>query len=106
MARSYLSAVASGAVGNVSWYDFREDGEDPLYNEHHFGVVRRNLQPKAAYLALATVCRTIADKPLRGVPAGEEIADDLFAYRFGTDAEETAVAWTARTPRISGRRWM
>jgi hypothetical protein len=59
LARSYLAAVASGACQNISWYDFRNDGLDPFYNEANFGVLREDLSPKPAYRALATVCRTL-----------------------------------------------
>ncbi len=58
LARCYLSAVASGACQNISWYDFRNDGDDPFYNEANFGVIHRDFTPKPAYRALATVCRT------------------------------------------------
>lgn len=60
LARCYLAAVASGVCGNVSWYDFRNDGADPFYNEHNFGVLRADLTPKPAYRALMTVCRSLA----------------------------------------------
>src|SRR5690606_4070006 len=55
LARCYLAAIASGACQNVSWYDFRNDGSDPFYNEYNFGVLRNDLTPKPAYRALATV---------------------------------------------------
>ena len=100
LARCYLSAAASGAVENVSWYNFRDDGEDPLYNEHRFGVVRRNLQPKAAYLALATVCRTLAGAPYLKPLPGEDAAEGFFACSFGGESGWAAVVWTARAPRI------
>jgi hypothetical protein len=59
LARSYLAGVGAG-VRNMGWYNFRNDGDDPFYNESNFGVLRRDLSPKAAYRALATVCRTLA----------------------------------------------
>ncbi len=66
LARTYLAAVASGASQNISWYNFRSDGTDPYYNEHNFGVLRRDLTPKPAYRALATVCRTLdSGAPMR-----------------------------------------
>lgn len=99
LARSYLSAVCSGAVDNMSWYDFREDGVDPLYNEHHFGIVRRNLQPKAAYLALSAVARTLGTKPLQGSIAvdGEQ---GLFACLFGQSDAQVAAMWSSGESRI------
>lgn len=59
LARAYLAAVGAG-VRNMGWYNFRNDGDDPFYNEANFGVLRRDLTPKAAYRALATVCRSLA----------------------------------------------
>ena len=96
LARTYLSAVGSGAVESVSWYDFREDGWDPLYNEHHFGVVRRDLTPKAAYLALACVCRTLGSSKFRDACSGEK---GLFAFRFDKNGE-TVAFWCDSVPRI------
>ena len=46
---SVALALASGAARSVSWYDFREDGTDPYYNEHHFGLIRQDLTPKIGY---------------------------------------------------------
>ncbi len=64
LARAYLSAVASGAVQNISWYDFRDDGHDPFYFESNFGVLREDMAPKPAYRALATLCTALS----RGKP--------------------------------------
>lgn len=92
LARCYLCAAASGTTPNVSWYDFREDGTDPFYNEHHFGAVRHDLTPKAAYRALATVCSTL------GTISGShrlEAPDGLLAYRFtARDRPPTVAIWS------------
>ncbi len=74
LARAYLSAVASGAVQNISWYDFKNDGHDPFYFESNFGVLREDMTPKPAYRALATFCTAlshgkpvIAHKSMEGI---------------------------------------
>ena len=87
LARTYLSAVASGACNNVSWYNFRNDGENPFYNEENFGVLYLDMSPKPAYRALATVCRTFdQDLPERR----NDFGDGIFAL-----AAESAIAlWT------------
>lgn len=59
VARTYIGALAAPGMRSVSWYDFREDGAEPFYNEHHFGIVRSDLTPKAGYAALATVGRLL-----------------------------------------------
>ena len=80
LSRCYLGAVASGAVQNMGWYDFRNDGEDPFYNEHNFGVLRQGMTPKPAYRALATVCRTFAS----GRPEAPKIeGDGVLGLRMG-----------------------
>jgi len=72
LSRCYMAAVASGAVQNMGWYDFRDDGTDPFYNEANFGVLRQDMTPKPAYRALASVCRTFA----AGKPAVPKIEGD------------------------------
>ncbi len=74
LSRCYMGAVASGAVQNMGWYDFRNDGEDPFFNEANFGVLRGDMSPKPAYRALANVCRTFAaGKPVLPEIEGEGV---------------------------------
>ncbi|HSV74343.1 MAG TPA: beta-galactosidase [Chthonomonadales bacterium] len=102
LARSYLAAVASGASQNVSWYNFREDGENPYFNEHRFGIVRHaDLAPKPAYRALATVCRTIGARPLAG---RIDLGAGLFAFRFSGSEDDVIAIWSADTSRVVGLR--
>ncbi len=77
LARSYLGAVASGATQNISWYNFRNDGTDAWFNEHNFGVVRRDLSPKPSYRALATLANSLRDGPW----TGEFPAPGIYALR-------------------------
>jgi hypothetical protein len=35
------------------WYDWKDDGKDPEYHEHHFGTVLPDLTPKVAYKAIS-----------------------------------------------------
>ena len=91
LARCYLDAVASGAVQNISWYDFRNDGTNPDYNEHHMGVIRNDFTLKPAYRAAATVCRRLAG--LR--PVGfEEWDGGVVACRFAGEVGETLALWS------------
>lgn len=93
LARSYLCAAASGAAENVSWYDFREDGTCPFYNEHHFGVVKHaDFSPKPGYRALATVCRTLGGQKL---DHKLNLGNGVFAYRFAGQTEDVIAIWTA-----------
>jgi hypothetical protein len=93
LARVYLDAAASGAVGNVSWYDFRNDGESPLYNEANFGVLYHDLAPKPAYRALGTVCRTLA-----GLRVRERLdwGDGILAYHFSGKGRDVITACSVK----------
>jgi hypothetical protein len=64
--RAYLIALQAG-VKRMFWYEFQAPEQDPYYNEHHFGMVHRDLSPKPAYTALRALTR------LR--PAGSKVAD-------------------------------
>lgn len=91
LARTYLSAIASGACQNISWYDFKNDGEDPFYNESNFGVLYSDMRPKPAYRALATVCNTFSNGPFRG-------RDDFGPSVHVLDSPEAFALWTADQP--------
>jgi GH35 family endo-1,4-beta-xylanase len=79
IARTYLCTLVSGVHPNTSWYDFRNDGEDPIYFEHNMGIMYRDYRPKPAFVAFATMTRVLKDLRLAGkVEAGAGV----FAYRF------------------------
>lgn len=42
-------------------YDLKDDGTDPHYMEHHFGLVDINLTPKLSYGAVQRYCAFMAD---------------------------------------------
>ncbi|HEY5912603.1 MAG TPA: beta-galactosidase [Verrucomicrobiae bacterium] len=59
IARTYLSTIISGVEPRTFWYDFRNDGDDPVYFEHNMGIVQRDGRPKPAYIAFATMARLL-----------------------------------------------
>ena len=59
IARAYIDAMASSVTPNISWYDFRNDGNDPFNFEHSMGIVTRDFRPKPAYCAFATMTRML-----------------------------------------------
>jgi hypothetical protein len=98
LARSYLCAMVSQAASNISWYDFRDDGECPYYVEHRMGVVRcDDFTPKPAYRALASVCRTLAGQKLRKTL---DFGTGIMAYEFGRRGQNTIVLWSRRRDAI------
>jgi len=88
VARVYLCALASGAVRNVSWYDFRNDGDDPFYNEACFGLVRHDFRLKPGYGTLAHLARTLGSMRAAGAL---DLGPEVYAFRF-TDGREDVVA--------------
>lgn len=101
VARTYLSSLASGLIGSVSWYDFRDDGDNPFYNEHRFGLIRTDLRPKAGYRALATIGHRLA----RHEAAGPiDLGDDLLAFRFKASDEDVIAIWSSSEDRAVALR--
>ena len=79
IARSYLCAIVSGVEPRTFWYDFRNDGDDPVYFEHQMGVMYGDFRPKPAYQSYATLTQMLRGMKLDGpvaAPAG------TFAYAF------------------------
>jgi hypothetical protein len=115
VSRTYIAALACDATRTVAWYDFREDGADPFYNEHHFGLVRQDLTPKIGYLALATVGRLLGsaefEKELslpgpmfitawNGVSA-YPVRDDLVGFLFRQGERRIAAIWSPNRTRMA-----
>jgi len=63
LARTYIDALASGIVSNITWYDFRCDGPSATEWEFNLGILRHDLSPKPAYRAFATVTSMLAGRP-------------------------------------------
>ncbi len=79
------------------WYDWRNDGTDPTYNEHNFGTVTHDLQPKPAYLAAQTMTRQLAGH--RVVCRLDTPNKNDWVLRCQTaDGRRKYVAWTTVEP--------
>lgn len=95
--RTYLIALHSG-VERVFWYNFRARETDPFYNEDHFGILHRDLKPKPAYTAMATLGRV---RPAGSVSLVTDWqTDSLYHPGWKRPDGQTAFAlWTGGTPR-------
>ena len=58
-ARQQLSNLLNGVPLSI-WYDWKNDGTDPNENEHNFGTVLPDLNPKPAYVAIQTLTHELA----------------------------------------------
>ena len=90
--RTYVLGIASGVVQKTFWYNFRNDGLDANYNEHNFGIIRRDHSPKPACIAFRTMTQALEGKKLiRPLAEGK----DVYAYLFEGKSGRTIVAWCA-----------
>lgn len=96
IARSYLCAIVSGVEPRTFWYDFRNDGVDPIYFEDQMGIVYHDFRPKPAYNAYATLTRVLRGKRLAGPVSAPQ---GVLAFEFRTRAGEsgsTIAVWSSR----------
>lgn len=90
IARTYMQAMASGVVQKAFWYDFRNDGLDPNYNEHNFGIIRQDQSVKPACIAFRTMTQRLEGKKFvkaLDVPSG------VCTYVFESKTARTLAAW-------------
>jgi hypothetical protein len=100
IARSYLCAIVSGVEPRTFWYDFRNDGDDPIYFEAQMGVVYNDFRPKPAYVAYATLTQALKGKKLSGpIPAPEGV----FAFRFKASSGVPGDVIAAWSPLANAR---
>ncbi len=87
-------APKRGKISRTFWYDFRNDGDDPIYFEHQMGIVYQDFRPKPAYLAYQTLTRVLRGKRVVGpLPA----PPGVLAFNFKPTAggsEETIALWS------------
>lgn len=81
-------------------YSFFDIGNDPHYNEHHFGLLDYDLQRKPAYDAVCNLGRVLGDCDLEG--AVEGLGPPDYGYRFTSIKDDTRVlvVWNAETERL------
>ena len=81
--RKLIYSWAKGAVG-YNWYDLRNDGDDPGNNEHNFGLLTRDIRPKAAYAAYNMLANHYRGAEfLRPLAFGNGVEAFLFRGRDG-----------------------
>jgi hypothetical protein len=82
-------AMARGSMG-YTWYDLRNDGNDPENPEHNFGLLTRDFHPKPAYSAFNTMALLLAGKRfIRSIDLGP----GRWGLVFSGEATHAVVAW-------------
>lgn len=93
--RAYLTYLENG-IEVYFWYEFRDAGTDPHYNEHHFGMIQLGLEPKPAYNALKYAISLVGDKPQF---TGKTIHDDgVVSIGFKTATGQGVAIWNSFGP--------
>ena len=89
--REYLTNLMCG-VDLTIWYDWKDDGTDKNNQEHNFGSVDNNLEPKTTYYAIEALTNVLKDyKFVKRIDYGED-SDYILMFKKGN---KTAYAlWT------------
>jgi hypothetical protein len=96
IARQQLANLYAGVPLSI-WYDWKNDGPDPAYNEHNFGAVTTDLQPKPAYITVQTLTRELSGYHIaRRLDTGDEKQFALLLAKSG--APPKLAAWTTGEP--------
>jgi len=74
------------------WYDWKNDGTDPNEREHHFGTVKHDLNPKAAYLAAKVLSSTLAGYSIK--ERFDLDNENDFAFKLTNGNNEAVAFWT------------
>lgn len=96
LARAYAVALANG-IEKFFWYDFMNDGLDPTYNEHNFGIVRNTGDPlgkwvpKPASVAYAAMARQLTGAHFQ---QSEQVGTGNVSMRFTKGGRSLRVMWT------------
>lgn len=96
LARAYAVALANG-IEKFFWYDFMNDGLDPTYNEHNFGIIRNTGDPlgkwvpKPASVAYAAMVRQLTGTHFE---KSEQVGADNVSMLFAKGSKSTRVMWT------------
>ncbi|WP_214627558.1 S-layer homology domain-containing protein [Paenibacillus agaridevorans] len=74
-----------------SIYDWRNDGEDPLSNEHNYGITHADYSAKRSLIALNQFNRTLAAAQFIGEM---DLGADLKAYAYLRDGKPILLMWS------------
>ncbi len=101
--RANVTQLAAG-VEKVYWYDFMNDGIDPIINEQNFGLIRNardalgKYAPKPGYAAYGVMTRQLEGKPY---DHKETVAADIYSYIFGSGSGQQRVLWSSTPKQVA-----
>ncbi len=94
--RSVAMYKSMSEVERYIWYDLKNDGTDPGYNEHNFGLIRNDeygWQPKPAFVAAAVFNQYVGDQT---VTFDKSLSvDSLYVCRTkAKDGKAVLIVWS------------
>ncbi len=89
LVKKLVFAMSEGAVG-YTWYDLRNDGDDPMNMEHNYGLLNRDFSPKAVFVAFMECVRQLNGGMKMGVL---DMGRDIFAPVINTPRGRIAAVW-------------
>lgn len=103
IARAYIDSYSVENIGSMSWYDFRDDGNNPFYNEHRFGTIRNDFTPKPSYIAVSNVIKNF---DMAKFVQEIDLGNGIICFEFVKDNKKVIALWSAETEiynlKISG----
>ena len=89
LARTYLLGTKIPELKMISWYDYKNDGEDPANNEHNFGIVNFDYSPKPAYTYYKTLRNNITGKTY----SSSGVNNGAYSFAFGDALSSVWAFW-------------
>ncbi len=103
--RSAAILQTCGSVERLYWYDLKDDGAEPTYNEHNFGVIRHqdlNCAPKPAVAAFSVFARLTAGAKPVGLASGGAV----WTARYRRGQDDLLLVWSPGGPaglKVTGK---
>lgn len=95
--KMYIVADAMNLKNNA-YYTFRDPGTDIRENEHMFGLIRRNMEPKLSYMTTSQLNSALAG----GVYVGQMFLDgDITAHVYMKNHEPVIAIWTTKGDTVT-----
>lgn len=100
----FYTLAAAAHVDHVFWYELRDDDQDPVSREANFGLLRRDLSGKPAFVAYAYLTRLLSRARFTGAESLGK--NGVFVLEFRSHREHLAVLWnTQAVPRTASLPW-
>ncbi|MBI5385203.1 MAG: cellulase family glycosylhydrolase [Verrucomicrobia bacterium] len=103
IARQQLANLHYGVPVSI-WYDWKNDGLNPDYNEDNFGTVSNNLALKPSYVAVRTLTRELAGYRIARRLQTPNAAEWLLVL-FNNAGDQKLAAWTTGQPSTFSLRY-